>query len=111
MSFSQEVAQFFALSNAQSRQFEAALNAFEQQIQLAEENTPEGSNQSYQKFTQLIAEFGFDENNVEALMSHLYAIAQYRPLVRTLIPSYYQAGGDRNRFEELYHEILIDERI
>ena len=112
MSFSQEVGQFFALTETQSAQLEAGFISLEQGFQQADEvNTPEFARAFYQKFEQLIAAFGFDENNVEALLEHLYGTERYRQLVTYIVPSYYNAGGDRMLFEEIYQEMLSDEQI
>ena len=114
MSFSQEVGQFFDLTETQSTQLEAGLMSLEKYFQQAgkdEVNTQEFARAFYQKFEQLIAAFGFDENNVEALLEHLYGTARYRQLVTYIIPSYYHAGGDRMVFEEIYQEMLSDEQI
>lgn len=114
MSFSEEVGQFFALTESQSVQLEAGLIALEKSFQQAETdvvNTAEFSSRFYQKFQQLIMAFGFDANNVEALLDHLYATERYRQLVTYIVPSYYNAGGDRQVFEELYQEMLSDEQI
>ena len=114
MSFSQEVGQFFALTEAQSAQLEAGLTALEQDFQQAgdeTENTPESAGNFYQKFQQLMAEFGIPENKEEQLLDHLYATEQYRQLVSYIISSYYQSDGDRSRFEELYQQILTDEQV
>ena len=114
MSFSQEVGQFFALTETQSALLEAGFISLEQDFQQAaadEVNTPEFARAFYQKFEQLIAPFGFDENNVEALLEHLYGTERYRQLVTYIVPSYYNAGGDRMVFEEIYQEMLSDEQI
>ncbi|MFD1438794.1 hypothetical protein [Acinetobacter terrae] len=114
MSFSEEVGQFFALTETQSVQLEAGLVALEQAFQQAESdvvNTPAFSGRFYQKFQQLITAFGIDENNVEAFLDHLYGTERYRQLVTYIVPSYYNAGGDRQVFEELYQEMLSDEQI
>ena len=114
MSFSEEVGQFFALTEPQSAQLEAGLVALEQAFQQAESdvvNTPAFAGRFYQKFQQLITAFGIDENNVEAFLDHLYGTERYRQLVTYIVPSYYNAGGDRQVFEELYQEMLSDEQI
>ena len=114
MSFSQEVGQFFALTETQSAQLEAGLITLEQDFQQAgkdEVHTPEFARAFYQQFEQRIAAFGFNENNVEALLEHLYGTERYRQLVTYIVPSYYNAGGDRMVFEEIYQEMLSDEQI
>lgn len=114
MSFSEEVGQFFALTEPQSAQLEAGLIALEQAFQQAESdvvNTPEFASRFYQKFQQLITAFGIDEKNVEAFLDHLYGTERYRQLVTYIVPSYYNAGGDRKVFEELYQQMLSDEQI
>jgi len=114
MSFAEEVGQFFALTEPQSAQLEAGLIALEQAFQQAESdvvNTPAFASRFYQKFQQLITAFAIDENNVEAFLDHLYATERYRQLVTYIVPSYYNAGGDRKVFEELYQEMLSDEQI
>ena len=114
MSFSEEIGQFFALTEAQSAQLEAGLIALEQAFQQAESdvvNTPEFASRFYQKFQQMIRAFAIDENHVEAFLEHLYATERYRQLVTYIVPSYYAAGGDRKVFEELYQEMLSDEQI
>ena len=112
MSFSQEVGQFFALTETQSAQLEAGFIRLEQDAPPADGvNPPAFAAAVYQKFEQLIAAFGFDENNVEALLEHLYGTERYRQLVTYIVPSYYNAGGDRMVFEEIYQEMLSDEQI
>lgn len=44
-------------------------------------------------------------------MEHLYAMPEFRVLVKRLIDCFYQAGGDREQFNELYQQILMDEQI
>ena len=114
MSFLEEVGQFFALTEPQSAQLEAGLIALETYFQQAEAdvvNTQEFARTFYQKFQQLMTQFGIDENNLEALLDHLYGTERYRQLVTYIVPSYYNAGGDRAVFEELYQEMLSDEQI
>ena len=114
MSFSQEVGQFFDLTAAQSSQLEMGLLALQQAFLQAESdvvNTPAFASRFYQKFQQLIGDFGFNDSTVEALLDHLYGTERYRQLVTYIVPSYYNAGGDRAVFEELYQEMLSDEQI
>ena len=114
MSFSYFLGQFFALTETQSAQLEAGFIRLEQDFQRGaadEGNTPEFARAVYPEFEQLIAAFGFDENNVEALLEHLYGTERYRQLVTYIVPSYYNAGGDRMVFEEIYQEMLSDEQI
>ncbi|CAB1209931.1 hypothetical protein [Acinetobacter bouvetii] len=114
MSFSQEVGQFFDLSEAQSTRLESGLMALEKAFQQAESevvNTPEFAHRFYQKFQQLLGDIGLDEQRVEALLDHLYAMESYRQLVISIISSYYTAGGERSKFEEIYQLILSDEQV
>ncbi|MGX5700725.1 hypothetical protein ACWKWF_14245 [Acinetobacter kookii] len=114
MSFSQEVGQFFNLTAAQSSQLEMGLLALQQAFLQAESdvvNTPAFASRFYQKFQHLIGDFGFNDNNVEALLDHLYGTETYRQLVTWIVSSYYNAGGERSRFEEIYQQILSDEQV
>ncbi len=114
MSFSQEVGQFFDLTAVQGSQLEMGLIALEHAFLQAESdvvNSPEFAGRFYQKFQQLLAEVGFDEHHVEALLDHLYGTERYRQLVSYIISSYYNAGGERSKFEEIYQQILSDEQV
>ncbi|MFH7766724.1 hypothetical protein [Acinetobacter sp. BSP-28] len=114
MSFSQEVGQFFDLTAAQSSQLEMGLMALQHAFLQAESdvvNTPAFASRFYQKFQQLIGDLGFNDNNVEALLDHLYGTEKYRQLVSSIISSYYTSGGERSKFEEIYQQILSDEQV
>ena len=114
MSFSQEVGQFFALSLSQSARLEQALSALQHHLHHRKQNfpsTPEQSEQEYQHFVQVIATFGLTAEQIPSLMEHLYAMPEFRVLVKRLIDCFYQAGGDREQFNELYQQILMDEQI
>ncbi len=74
MFFSEEVSQFFALTELQASQLEAGLMTLEQAFQQAESdvvNTAEFATRFYQKFQQLIEALGFHDDKVEALVDHL----------------------------------------
>ena len=110
MSFSQEVGQFFALSLSQSAQLEQALSAFARHLESVPQ-TSEPSTQHYQNFIQIVTDFGVTAAQIPNLMERLYALSQFRALVKQLLDCFYQAGGNREEFTELYQQILMDEQI
>ena len=100
MSFFKQIGEPYGLSEEQSSQLEIGLK------ELKRDFNPEFAAEFYQKFENLISEFGFDDGNVEALVSNLYDLDEYRGLVTYIIPSYYNAGGDRDMFEDTYQQMI-----
>ncbi len=111
MSFSEEVGQFFALTEPQSAQLEAGLIALEQAFQQAESdvvNTPEFASRFYQKFQQLAAQNGLSEADIEPLVNVLYFTEDHQQAVTYIVPSFYNSGGDREVFSDTYQLMMED---
>lgn len=111
MSFFKEVGVLFGLTESQSVQLELGLCALERFFKHADHNKL--SNQDfatvfYDKFTRLTHSCGFQEDQLEALVNHLYFTENFKNLVTYIVPSYYIAGGDRTRFEYTYQLMLED---
>lgn len=100
MSFFKQISEPSGLTEAQSIQFEARLKSLECDFD------PESGDDFYQRFEDLIVQFGFDEGNVEGLVSNLFGLDEYRNLVTYIIPSYYNTGGDRDVFEHTYQQMI-----
>lgn len=102
MSFFKQISEPYGLTEGQSTQLEIELK------ELSRDFNPEFAAEFYQKFEDLVSQFGFDSGNVEGLVSSLYGLDEYRDLVTYIVPSYYNAGGDREMFEYTYQQMISD---
>ncbi len=109
MSFYKEVGAPFGLSEAQSTQMEQGFQTLEKAFHAAEDVNSETFAQSfYQQFETLVKDCGIQEGELEALVNHLYFTQEFQTLVTLIIPSYYNAGGDTQMFEDTYQLMLAE---
>ncbi|RKG30532.1 hypothetical protein [Acinetobacter tianfuensis] len=107
--FYKEVGTLFGQTELQSADLERGLVRLVQEFKAASEvGSRDFSSQFYQKFEQLVTQNGIMETEVEALVNVLYFSDDHQQLVTFVVPSYYNAGGDRAQFADTYQLMMDD---
>ena len=109
MTFHKEVGIPFGLSESQSAQLEEGLKSLENEFHAADDvNAESFAKKFYQQFEYLIKACGIADGDLEALVNHLYFTQETQEIVTFIIPSFYNAGGDREVFNDTYDLMMAD---
>ncbi|WP_287908252.1 hypothetical protein [Acinetobacter sp.] len=107
--FHKEVGTLFGLTELQSAQMEQGLSQLAQEFSAAAQVDDQAFSASfYQKFEQLALASGLSEADIEALVNVLYFHEAQQAVATYIVPSYYNAGGDRERFSDTY-QLMMEE--
>lgn len=109
MSFYHEVGIPFGLSTTESVLLKDGLQALGKEFQQIESTTQEKellAKKLYQRFESLAKACGIGDDELEVFVNHLFFTDEAHTVMTCVIPSYYTAGGDVQKFAQTYELIL-----
>lgn len=107
--FYKEVGTLFGLSEQQAARLEEGLNQLAQDFSAAGQVDDQAFSAGfYQKFQQLALNNGLQESDLEPLIGVLYFTEGYQQVTAYIVPSFYNAGGDREMYADTY-QLMMDE--